>query len=496
MEKFQCKSKRVISIGEQQVGNDLFMVIDFALNDTGVNLNEVQYSPNFLLDISEKSSDYAGLPLKVDLKKLLNGNTTALTHNYIPSTGKFYNQMIGSFCKFYTIGKGETLELCGTVKIPKEFAEACDVIQELYDSDALFVSYEIIVGKYIAINNGKVKYVNKDLENYLCAYSIVSQPAVVSAKAMKLCAELIRKGGETLVTGKTEYTKEQFIADFKKNLAIKDIAELNYDQVMKNLYSQLKEGLGDNYWDFYICDNGVDFLIMESCSDGNLMRIDFSVDGDAVVILDCYPVTKSYNNIAQNDEGGNNMAKTVAELELEVANLKIDIAAKDAKLKEKDTEIDTNKKNSKAKDTKNEEDKKVEDKKKKETDTKTAEIKKQLTTLSESLISKDAEIAELLPIKQAYETAKAAKVEEKLVADRIALKEKFSKLLSAEIISEPEIAEAIEKLDMSLLNSKVVEIAMAKAGDIKPIVETASRITDSTKFSGVDAGSLREKYSI
>jgi len=428
------------------------------------------------------------------LKKLVSGNVKNLTHNFIPSTGKFYNQMIGSFCKFYTIGEGESLELCGTVKVPKEFTEACDVIQELYDNGSLFVSYEIIVGKYTIINNGKVKYVDKDPANYLCAYSIVSQPAVVSAKALALCAELIRKGGDTLVAGETKYTQEQFIADFKKNLAIKEVAEINYDQVMKSLYTQLKDVLGDNYWDYYICNNGVDFLIMESCMDGCLFKIDFNVDGDTVVIMDCYPVTMSYNEVNinnddQNDEGGNNMAKTVAELELEVANLKVEIAAKDAKIKEQDTEIDTKTKDLKAKDAKVEEDKKATDKTKKESDTKTAEIEGKLTTLSESIIAKDKSIAELTIAKEAYDVIIAEKVAKETAEKKVALKDKFSKILSAEVMTE--MAESIEALDEAKLNMKVVEIAMAATAKDPKHIETASRITDSLSIGKND---LVSKY--
>jgi len=480
MEKFQCRSKRVISIGEQQVGSNIFMVVDFALNDTLPNLNAIQYSPAFNIDIAERSSEYAGLPLKVDLKKLISGNTTNLTHNYSPTTGKFYNQMIGSFCNFYTIGEGNSLELCGTVKIPKEFEQACEVIQELYDSDSLFVSYEIYVGKYTTINNGEVKYVDKDSENYLAAYSIVSQPAVVSAKALALVAEIIERGGEPIVASKIKYTQELFIADFKKNMAIKEIAELSYDQVMTQLWDQVKTALGDNCYDYYITDNGVDFVIMKSYDDGSLVKIDFSVDGDTVVILDCYPVTRDYNpiNNNQNDEGGNgNMAKTVAELELEVANLKLEIASKDTEVTKKDSEVESSKKSCADKEAELEKAKKES----LEKDTEVAEAKKNIATLSAAVLEKDNKNKELELIKASYDAIIAEKTVVETEAKKAVLKASFSKLLKPEVLDTPEMAEAINKLDEAKLNAKVVELAMiAATEDPTKKTTTSTVITAST----------------
>lgn len=475
-EKFQCKSKRVISIGEQQIGNNLFLVIDFALNDTKVNLNAVQYSEAFLTNISDNSNDYAGLPLKVDLKKLISGNTSNLTHNYSSQTGKFYNQMIGSFTSFYTIGEGDSLELCGQVRIPKEFDEACQVIQELYDTNSLFVSYEIYVGKYTTINNGEVKYVDKDPDNYLAAYSIVSQPAVVSAKALALVAEIMEKGGETVLEKK--YTQEQFIADFKRISKIKEIAELSYDQVLINLYNQLKTALGDDYWNFSIEDRGVDFLIMESYADGSLIRIDFNVDGDTVVILDVYPVTRSYDPINNNedDEGGTgSMEKTAEQLRAEIAeanaNLKIkeaELASKVKELEDKDKELASKDEVIAAK------------------ETEIAEKVKQTETLSASVLEKDNKVKELESVNEKYNTLVAEKTAKENEVKKTELAEKYGKLLPKEILAETEIAEALDKLDETKLSAKVVEIALETASKKEPKVQIASRITDNIKIGNGD----------
>lgn len=477
VETFQCKSKRIISIGEDESSSKLFLTIDFVLNDTNVNLNGVQYSESFLQDIVDNQDEYISMPLKVDYNKLINENVSSLTHNYSKSTNRFYNQMIGSFTKFY-IEKSDNgeYELCGQVRIPKEFDQACEIIQQLYEDNSLFVSYEIYVGKYTTKNNGEIKYVDKDPENYLSAYSIVSTPAVPSAKAIALVAELIDKEGEEIVPSKTKYTKQQFIADFKKGIKKKEIAELSYDQVMSQLWDQIKINLGDEYYDFYMEDNGVDFMIMQNYSDGSLIRIDFTVDGDTVVALDAYPVIRSYEPANKNEDGNeedNNNEEDDDNMTLEEAKAKIEAA--EAKLKAKETELA-----SKIKEV-SEKDKKVKAK-----DDEIAEANKKVETLSASVLEKDNVIKDLKPIEEKYNTLIAEKTEKENAAKRVELKNKFSKLLSAEILSEPEMAEAINELDESKLNSRVVEIAMAKATEETKDkkVETASIITDNLNLEG------------
>lgn len=484
--RFQCQSKKVIKIAEQQVGSDLFLVIDFILNDTNVNLNGVQYSEDFLTEIGENSEKYQGLPLKVDYNKLVSGNVSNLTHNLV--NNKFYNQMIGSFTKFYTQRNDQgVLELAGTVRIPKEFLDACEVIQQLYDDDALFVSYEIIVGKSTTKNNGEITYVDKDESNYLEGYSIVSTPAVVSAKAVFLVAEIMnnnsnnaKEGGEKQVAKKKwkDMTEKEFVAEIKeidktKNIKNKQIAELSYDQVMTNLYNQLKEALGSDYWDFYAEDHGVNFLIMESYDDGSLVRVDFTVDGDTVVITDCYPVTKSYPAITQTQTAStrNNKKKGNDSMTIEEANAKI--AQKDAELKVKEAEIASIKKENEAKD---------KDIKVKETEI--AEQKTNVEKLSASVLGKDKTIKEFESVKTELASLKKEKADKVLAEKSKTLKDKYSKLLPAEVMEKKEIKDAIEKADESILSAEVVKAALETA-EKKTKVETASkRIIDPMEMNG------------
>jgi len=422
-EVFKCESKRIISIGEEETGSDIFMSIKFCLLDTLTNLNGIQYSPAFLQEIANNQQKYLSLPLMAEFNKLSKGQTGNLTHAYNQNTGVFSSQMIGSFISFQVKPNADDatiLELVGEARIPKRFDAICEVLQELFNSGNLTLSYEIAVAVYSMANG--VKFVDVDECNFLFAMAVVTNPAVLSSRSLTLVAQIME--GENL--------GENLIATTRNN-------------VLKN-NTNLKE------------DNSM----------------------------------------------------TIEELEVKVANLRVEIATKDAKLKEnaadskekdavltkkeaeakaKQDELDKQKKEAAAKDTEAEAKKKELEAKKKEC----AEITEKLNVLSASLLEKDKELASLLPIKEAYETAEATKVADKLIADKAALKDKFSKVLSAEVMTE--MAEALENLDEAKLNSKVVEIAMASTKAPNK-VNLASRITDNVKLAGAEPGSLREKYSI
>mgnify|MGYP001256740826 CR=1 FL=1 len=416
-EIFKSESKRIISIGEEETGSEIFMSIKFCLIDTLTNLNGVQYSKAFLQEIADNPDKYLSLPLMAEFNKLSQGKTDNLTHAFDPNTQTFSSQMIGSFISFQVQQNTENAtitELIGEARIPKRFTDICEVLLELFNSGNLTLSYEIAVGSY-TMSSG-IKYVDASEFNYLFGMAVVTNPAVLSAHSLTLVAQIMDGSqGEKIIATKNNKVSEE-----------------------------------ENYM-------------------------------------------------------------TIEQMEVQVANLRVEIATKDAAIKEKDTILKQNAADIKEKDAKmcaKEEDVKAKEKelettkdelknkdtevesKKEDVKVKTAEIAKandKLAILSASVIEKDKLIAELEPIKKAYEVAEAAKVEQKLVADRVALKAKFSGLLSAEVMAQPEIAEALEKLDMPLLNSKVVEIAMAKSGT----VETASRITDTLNIGGKD---LVSKY--
>ena len=220
------------------------------------------------------------------------------------------------------------------------------------------------------------------------------------------------------------------------------------------------------------------------------MKVEYSVLNNEVTILDMYDVDKTYikkvqasmicpfcdPNCTQCQEcamkDNMNMEEDMmaeckknetkmAELETEIASLKEQLVTKDTEIATKDTEI--------------------------------TEVNSKLTIVAESIIAKDAELAEILPIKLAHEAMLAEKATTELAEKKTALKEKFSKLFSVEVLAEVEIAEALENLDIAKLNAKVVEIAMSTVivPVVMPVVESGSRIIDDIKLTNSD---LVSKY--
>ena len=504
-----CQAKRIISIAEEQSNSNLYMVIDFVLLDTLVNLNDIQYSEKFILNIADNSEIYAGIPLKVDYNKLIAGKTDKLTHNYDPKTKKLKNQMIGSFFKFYHQHNEEgVLELCGQVRIPKEFEEACAVIERLYEDNNLNVSYEIIVGE--STKNGKVTFVDASEENYLFAYSIVSNPAVTSATAILLVAELlnnqnIEEGEIVSIVRTKDLTQEQFFANTKVHLSTQ-IAELDMSQVQRKIYNAMREFIVDEWYYFEVVDMTMTYVIAKKYEDGDYYKIDYSVGENEVQLSNMRKCTKTYTDIPE--EGGDpemaekkkmskeemlkkieamseeDMQKMMEKSKMaevaEVAELENKLIVKETEIATLTATIETSKLELASK------------------ETELLEVNAKVVTLSESVIAKDVELAELVPLKEAHATMLAEKEAIELVAKQTALKEKYAKVLSAEILVE--LAESIVSLDESKLVARVVEIAMASASqektEVKPIVTLASRITDNVKLNGAESGSLKEKYSI
>jgi len=477
-EIIQVESK-VIALGEES--NDMYMSLSMVFLTSAVNLNNIKFTEDFINGVANNSDKYIGSALVADISMLESGQYGKLTHKYDKTTGTFGTVGIGSFVKFYTRQNGDILELLADARVWKRNPKTCEALEELYDSDeGLKFSYEVLVAT--STKEKGVTVVPEDADNNPIGSCVVSFPAVISSKCELLVAELSNniipiEGGENKDMARTKDTTTQEM--MFKNTKVALVAELDINQVQKKIYNSLKCFIEDDWYEYDIFDMTMNYVITKKYCDASLYKIDYIVEGENVVLSNMRLVTKEYKDIQEEE----NM--TIAELEKKVSDLNVEIAAKDLKLKEKDTEIDTNKKDAKVKDEEI-------DKKDKEVKAKTAEVteaNEKLTALSASVLEKDTIIAALEPIKVAHETMIAEKAAEKLVADKVALKEKFSKVLSAEVMVE--MAESLESLDIAALNSKVVELAMASISDVTPKSVVATVITASTSMGKND---LTSKY--
>ncbi len=478
-ERILCTAK-VIAMGEEvEPVNDLYLSLKMIFLTSAENLNHIEFQTDFIEGVVEDQEKLITMPVVVDVANLVAGKYDKLTHKY--KNGKFGTQQIGGFYKFETIQNGEVLELIAYARIWKRDDKVILALEELYGSDeGLSFSYECLIGKYVS--EGGKKKIPKDPSNNPIGSAVVSFPAVLASKAL-LLAETYKEnfidnqiqGGEKMERDKN-LTQEQFFANTK----IHFISELDISQVQRKVFNKLKAKLKDTYWEYDSTDMGVDYLIMKNYNTADLLRVDFTVGEDDITITEMYAVDKTYTRKKSKED---DEVATIAELEARVKDLEIQIASKDTIITDKDKFI-AEKETALAT---------------KETELSTANEK--IETLSASVLEKDKEIETLQAAKTELDTIKAEQEKVLQAEKKEALKTKYSKLLSAEIMKEEAIVAAIENLDESVLKDKVTELALAAAEkdakkDEKKKPEFATRIIDNIELSGTEPNSLRAKYQL
>lgn len=461
IKKYNFDAGQIIDFAEETQGNDIYMAIKLVLLNSLVNLNKVQYSPEFISEIVENKEKYISIPLVAETNKLDDGKYDNLTHKQNKKTGKFGTQMIGSFIDFETNQNGDVLELIGTCRVPKRFDATCNALQELYDEGNLKFSYEIAVGEY-SVKNG-VKYVDKSDNNSIIAMCVVSNPAVPEAKALMLVAALESDFND--LGGEQMRNSDLTMEDMFKNAKVHFNAELDISQIQRKIYLKLREFLGDEWYNYDVKDMTMEYVIISNYYDGDYYRIDYAIKNDDVELNNKRKVTKTYVDMKEDEE-----EMTIAELQakLELAESKLVeqeklISEKDSVIAEKETVIASK-------------------------DAEINDINTKVNTLSESVVLKDQEIAELQKSKDELDKINVEKAEAEKVQKREDLKNKYSKLLDQKTLEVPEIAEAIEGLNEGVLQAKVTEIALEKANE-KPNENknvVVATVTDEITLHGND----------
>jgi hypothetical protein len=471
---------KILEFAEEQSSSDIYISVKLVLLTSDINLNKVQFSPEFITEIATNKQNYLSVPLVAEIDKLNKKQYKNLTHKYNSKTGQFGTSMIGSFVDFSTDEVDGVLRLIGEARIPKRFEATVEALQELYEEQNLKFSYEVLVSSY-TVSNG-IKFIDVG-GGTLIGMAVVSDPAVPAAKAMALVAALEKdnliEGGEFVSKVRSkDMTCEEFFANSKVKLVEK--AELDLTQIQRKIYNYCRESMGENWWNWDVVEFSVNYFILMSWDDGDYYKVTFTVNGNDLTFSPKVKVAKNYTEIPEEDENEmaelkelqDSLAKALAEIE----TFKAQIADKDKIIAEKEAALATK-------------------------ETELATVNEKVNTLSASVLEKDNLIKELEPFKAEVEKINLEKAEAEKVTKRTKMKEKYSKLLSAEVIALPEIAEAIENLNESVLQAKVTELALAAAekDQKKPDgkkVTLASRITDNIELSGSEPNSLRAKYSL
>ena len=473
--------KLLASVLEVNDSNDIYMSLDILLLTSVKNKNNCRFEPDFIHEVVKSKDKYIAIPLVCEKGKLEKGKNKQLGHALKKSDGTLNTEQIGSFVDFYEKENEDgSFELYGQARIMKRYSKVCSAILNLFEEKLLFFSVEVLVGEYKKGESKNIRVVDVSENNILIGDCIVSFPAETKSKCYTLVAEALNKdlGGENL-------EKVMTIEDFFKDTKVKlENSELDIYQVQKKVYAKWRLTMGEEeYWDYYSTDFGINYMIVQNYKSGDYYRIDFTVSNDDVEAGEMYKVTKNYV-VAELNKNTNK--EEIELMELKDLKDKLELSEKEvvaikAKLVEKESLI-------------SEKDKSISEK-----DVSIAEINEKLNTLSESVVLKDAEIAELLPIKSELEVIKAEKVKIEKSEKSVELKTKYSKLLSEEVLATKEIAEAIENLDETVLQTKVTDLALEKA-EVKTEDKDKSKdkktvtasITDDIKVGG--SGDIVSKY--
>jgi hypothetical protein len=236
-----------------QNSNDIYMTVKLCILSNQVNYNNAKFTDDFIQGVIDNKSTYIGIPLVANKTKLENGVYDKLTHEY--SNGQLNTDVIGSFIDFWEETDDTNAKLLmGEARIYKRFPNVCEAILDLFESNDLEFSCEVLVSDYESVDDGVRSIHYNDGKNALIGSCVVTDPAESRSRATLLIAEALEKDLQNLSQKGDEKVSEtvqkegtdidQLLAE-KWQLVIdsinksQEVQKMNEDQV-KELQGQLE----------------------------------------------------------------------------------------------------------------------------------------------------------------------------------------------------------------------------------------------------------------
>jgi len=117
---------KILELNEEET-NDIFMTLTMCVLTNGVNLNNLQFTDDYINGIVENKDKYIGIPLVVNRLKLENGLYNNLTHEFNKKTGELNTDCVGSFVDFWSETDSDgALQLMGNVRVFKRYPNVCN----------------------------------------------------------------------------------------------------------------------------------------------------------------------------------------------------------------------------------------------------------------------------------------------------------------------------------------------------------------------------------
>lgn len=169
---------------------------------------------------------------------------------YDESRQVFEAPQIGSFFEVHRVEDEHGVSLVGTARINKRNANVTDKIIEMFNTNRLKFSFEIWASE--TREEDGVLVVDAAPGNRLTAMAIVTTPALPAAVALNLAAEV------------------------------------DIEAFRRKVYDLLWSKFQDDYWnDVWM---GLEYTVVYFPAHGNMLRIDYHMDGDKLVETDTYEV--------------------------------------------------------------------------------------------------------------------------------------------------------------------------------------------------------------
>jgi hypothetical protein len=236
-----------------QNSNDIYMTVKLCILSNQVNYNNAKFTDDFIQGVIDNKSTYIGIPLVANKTKLENGVYDKLTHEY--SNGQLNTDVIGSFIDFWEETDDTNAKLLmGEARIYKRFPNVCEAILDLFESNDLEFSCEVLVAEYESVEDNVRSIHYNGGKNALIGSCVVTDPAESRSRATLLIAEALEKDKQNLSQKgdeKMSETVQKEGADIDQLLAEKwqsvidsinksqEVQKMNEDQV-KELQGQLE----------------------------------------------------------------------------------------------------------------------------------------------------------------------------------------------------------------------------------------------------------------
>lgn len=430
-----------------QDSNDVYMTLNMVVCSSQTNLNKARFTESFIENYGKTLIDQ---PLTVDRESLENGDYEGLTHLFDPISNQLKTDPIGVIVETWSEKDEDgVLLLYATAKIWKRFRETCMAIMELYSSENLRFSCEVLVEE--SSNNGDGTY--DIVKGDFIGHTIVSFPAEVRAKAQLLVAEALNNDFEKEASNLEDNVK---IVNQEEPV----VSEFSFEQISEMIWMKLNE---DGEYKYWLMRTYADYVIIQSNEDGKLWKVMYALE-DGEVMLEMEGAKEVMIDFVE-------VSEDMAEIFEDEKYMKPDENL--AKLNELQEKYDNAIKSNDA------------------FEVKINELNETIVKINENVAEKDAKIEELNTFKVELDEIKELQRLAEIAAKKSEISEMVQKtgLFTEEEIAE-ELAEFIESCDEISINARIAKKVIEKMSD----VEVEEKIVVNANLDGDDL--LPEKDEI